>query len=76
MQKDELDKVIEKHLKNNWHINPDLKMDLGILRIAIFEMTYVTDVPAAVALNETIELAKHLVMTVRVNSSTVFLSMY
>ncbi|HFD6935909.1 TPA: transcription antitermination factor NusB, partial [Enterococcus faecium] len=27
-------------------------------RIAIFEMTYVTDVPAAVALNEAIELAK------------------
>ena len=34
------------------------KMDLVILRIAIFEMTYVTDVPAAVALNEAIELAK------------------
>ena len=51
-------------------------MDLVILRIAIFEMTYVTDVPAAVALNEAIELAKHLVMTVHVNSSTVFYPMY
>ncbi|HBC4838143.1 TPA: N utilization substance protein B, partial [Enterococcus faecium] len=50
-KKDELDKVIEKHLKNNWHINRISKMDLVILRIAIFEMTYVTDVPAAVALN-------------------------
>lgn len=76
MQKDELDKVIEKHLKNNWHINRISKMDLVILRIAIFEMTYVTDVPAAVALNEAIELAKHLVMTVHVNSSTVFYPMY
>ena len=57
-KKDELDKVIEKHLKNNWHINRISKMDLVILRIAIFEMTYVTDVPAAVALNEAIELAK------------------
>ena len=58
IKKDELDKVIEKHLKNNWHINRISKMDLVILRIAIFEMTYVTDVPAAVALNEAIELAK------------------
>ena len=57
MQKDELDKVIEKHLKQLAH-QSDLKMDLVILRIAIFEMTYVTDVPAAVALNEAIELAK------------------
>ena len=71
VQKDELDKVIEKHLKQLAH-QSDLKMDLVILRIAIFEMTYVTDVPAAVALNEAIELAKHLVMTVHVNSSTVF----
>ena len=57
-KKDELDKVIEKHLKNNWHIIRISKMDLVILRIAIFDMTYVTDVPAAVALNEAIELAK------------------
>jgi len=33
-------------------------MDLIILRIAISEMMYVDDVPATVALNEAIELAK------------------
>ena len=57
-KKDELDQMIEKHLKNNWRINRISKMDLVILRIAIFEMKYVTDVPAPVALNEAIELTK------------------
>ncbi|OAQ56903.1 transcription antitermination factor NusB [Enterococcus thailandicus] len=57
-KKDELDQMIEKHLKNNWRINRISKMDLVILRIAIFEMKYVADVPAPVALNEAIELTK------------------
>ena len=75
VQKDELDKVIEKHLKQLAH-QSDLKNGFGDLAYRDFEMTYVTDVPAAVALNEAIELAKHLVMTVHVNSSTVFYPMY
>lgn len=33
-------------------------MDVTILRLAIFEMKYVDDVPNNVALNEAIELAK------------------
>lgn len=57
MQKDELDKVIEKHLKQLAH-QSDLKNGFGDLAYRDFEMTYVTDVPAAVALNEAIELAK------------------
>lgn len=57
-KKASLDTIIEKHLKNNWRINRISKMDLIILRIAIFEMMYVDDVPATVALNEAIELAK------------------
>lgn len=57
-KKASLDTIIKKHLKNNWRINRISKMDLIILRIAIFEMMYVDDVPATVALNEAIELAK------------------
>lgn len=57
-RKDELDEVIEEHLKDNWHINRVSKMDLMILCIAVSKMTYVTDVPAAVVLNEAAELAK------------------
>jgi N utilization substance protein B len=57
-KKAELDQIVEKHLKNNWSIQRISKMDLVILRIAIFEMLYVADVPGTVALNEAIELAK------------------
>ncbi|MFV0561103.1 MAG: transcription antitermination factor NusB [Enterococcus sp.] len=57
-KKAELDETIGNHLKDNWTIQRISKMDLVILRIAIFEMRYVTDVPATVALNEAIELAK------------------
>lgn len=58
VKKDELDKVIEKYLKNNWYINWILKMDLVILCIVIFEMIYVIDVLVVVVLNEVIELVK------------------
>lgn len=57
-KKDELDEIIQKHLRKNWRIQRIAKMDLIILRIAIFEMNYIADVPGAVALNEALELAK------------------
>ncbi|OJG65690.1 transcription antitermination protein NusB [Enterococcus moraviensis] len=57
-RKAELDEIIKKHLGNNWSITRIAKMDLIILRIAIFEMLYVGDVPNTVALDEAIELAK------------------
>ncbi|MBP1045409.1 transcription antitermination factor NusB [Enterococcus sp. BWM-S5] len=57
-KKDELDQTINTHLGKNWTIQRIAKMDLIILRMAIFEMNYVNDVPNTVALNEAIELAK------------------
>ncbi|OJG97296.1 transcription antitermination factor NusB [Enterococcus termitis] len=57
-RKGELDEVIEKHLGANWSIARIAKMDLIILRMAIFEMMYAGDVPNTVALNEAIELTK------------------
>lgn len=53
----ELDALIEKHLKR-WTLSRIAKTDLIILRIALFEMLYVEDVPGKVALNEALELAK------------------
>ncbi|MCC9082041.1 hypothetical protein LOS20_07605 [Enterococcus faecium] len=49
--------MIEKHLKT---IGTSIGSQNGFGDLAYrdFEMTYVTDVPAAVALNEAIELAK------------------
>nr|WP_277756539.1 transcription antitermination factor NusB [Vagococcus sp. CY53-2] len=56
-KQDILDEVIEKHLKG-WKINRLAKADLIILRLAIFEMLYLKDIPNKVSLNEALELAK------------------
>ncbi|MDN6640210.1 MAG: transcription antitermination factor NusB [Tetragenococcus sp.] len=54
----ELDEKIKNHLRKGWRLERLAKMDLVILRIGLFEMLYVTDVPNKVALNEAVELAK------------------
>ena len=56
--KEALDEVIQSHLKSGWKIQRLSKMDVTILRIALYEMVYVDNVPNRVALNEAIELAK------------------
>ena len=48
---------IEKNLKENWSINRVSKIDISILKLAIYEMLYVK-IPYKVAINEAIELAK------------------
>lgn len=45
-------------LSPNWTLARMAKVDLSVLRIAVFEIIHVTDVPAKVAINEAIELAK------------------
>lgn len=54
----ELDQEISSVLAKGWTINRLAKPDLVILRIGLFEMQYVDDVPTAVAINEALELAK------------------
>ena len=54
---EEIDAIIEKNLKN-WKIERISKVNLAILRIAVYEMKYVDDVPDKVALNEAIEICK------------------
>ena len=44
-RKAELDEVITNHLGNNWSMQRLAKIDIVILRLAIFEMLYVSDVP-------------------------------
>lgn len=56
--KEQLDEEIQRHLKAGWKIQRLSKMDVTILRIALYEMLYVDDVPNKVVLNEAIELAK------------------
>ncbi len=49
------DKISEK--SSGWKINRIGKVELSILRLALFEMLY-DDVPEGVAINEAVELAK------------------
>lgn len=53
----EIDKNIEKNLKSEWKIERISKIDLSILRLAIYEIIY-KEVPFKVAINEAVELAK------------------
>ena len=41
-----------------WKTSRMNKVDLSILRLAVYEMKYDEDVPVGVAINEAVELAK------------------
>lgn len=56
--KDELDEIIDAHLKKGWKINRLSKVSLAVLRLAIYEMKYEEDVPFSVSINEAVELSK------------------
>lgn len=53
----ELDDVINKYSKG-WKANRLPKVNLAILRLAIYEIKYLDDIPNSVAINEAVELAK------------------
>ncbi len=52
-----IDKVISEHSKN-WNMSRIGKVELAILRLAIYEIEHDADIPDKVAVNEAIELAK------------------
>ncbi len=54
---DEIDEKIKKTSKG-WSIDRIGKVELAILRLAVYEIEYDDDVPAGVAINEAVELAK------------------
>lgn len=55
---DELNDAISNYLKKGWTVKRLNKTDLLILQIAVFEIKYVTDIPAKVSINEALQLAK------------------
>lgn len=57
VHKDEIDELITHNLKQNWSLNRISKINLSLIKIAIFEMLY-ENLPYKVAINEVIELAK------------------
>ena len=50
-------KEIEQNLKEDWKLSRISKMDLSILKLAIYEIKY-NEIPYKVAINEAVELAK------------------
>lgn len=57
LKTDDLDNLIEKYSKG-WKVKRLPKVNLAILRLAVYEVLYVDEVPASVAINEAVELAK------------------
>lgn len=56
--KDEIDKLINKYAKN-WTVSRMNKIDVNILRLAIFELVFATNkIDKAIIIDEAIELAK------------------
>lgn len=54
---EDIDAKIEEKA-NGWTINRIAKSELTILRLGVYELLYVEDVPNKVAINEAVELAK------------------
>lgn len=52
-----IDKAIEKYSKG-WKLSRISKVDLSILRLSIYEISFREDIPSSVSINEAVELAK------------------
>lgn len=56
-KREEIDATIDKYSKN-WKITRMPKTDVAVLRLSVCEITYLKNIPAAVSINEAVELAK------------------
>ena len=54
---DEINVVIQGQLRN-WDFDRVGKIDLAILRISVFQMLFVKDIPSKVAIDEAIDISK------------------
>ena len=55
--KEELDKLIAG-CSDNWSLGRMSRVDINILRLAVFEFLYCEDIPPKVTLNEAVDLGK------------------
>ena len=55
--KNEIDTYIKKYVEG-WRFDRISKIDLAILRLAIYELIWMDDIPYKVSINEAVELAK------------------
>jgi transcription antitermination protein NusB len=54
---DEIDRQL-KAFSTNWSLERMARVDLSILRLAVFELLFCPDVPTSVVINEAIEIGK------------------
>ena len=54
---EEINQLITSNLRDNWSLNRISKINLSLIKIAIYEMVY-NEIPYKVAINEVVELAK------------------
>ena len=54
---DQIEKLISDNLKEKWTLERISKINLAILKLAIYELNY-SDLPYKVVINEAVELAK------------------
>jgi len=52
-----IDSLIEPNLKK-WTMERLPKVDLAILRVAVYELKYCDDIPAGASINEAVDIAK------------------
>ena len=56
-KRDEIDSLIQNHARG-WSLERMPKVDLAIMRLAIYELRFRKDIPWNVSINEAVELAK------------------
>ena len=56
-KQEEIDRLIADNAIG-WKLNRMPKVDVAILRLAVFEMFYCDDIPQSVSINEAVEMAK------------------
>ena len=54
---EEIDDIISKNSKG-WALSRIAKVDLAILRVAVYEIKHREDIPLSVSINEAVEIAK------------------
>ena len=54
---EEIDRILDKHTYK-WRVDRMAKVDLAVLRLALGEILYMDDVPAAAAIDEAVKLGK------------------
>ena len=55
--KEEIEEMIKKNLKSEWKMERVSKIDITILKLAIYEIKF-KEIPYKIAINEAVELAK------------------